>query len=49
MTNRYHVEVIDDVPGKKLVTLVTCATAKRGEQNRLVIRGELKSVKRVAV
>ncbi|WP_125573789.1 class A sortase [Levilactobacillus huananensis] len=49
VTNRYHVEVIDDVPGKKMVTLVTCATANRGEQNRLVIRGERQAVKQVAV
>lgn len=47
VVDRYRVEVIDDVPGKRLVTLVTCASAKRGEPKRLVVRGTLQSVKRV--
>lgn len=49
VVDRHEVEVIDDVPGKKLVTLVTCNSAKRGEPKRLVIRGELHSVERARV
>ncbi|WP_143462335.1 class A sortase [Levilactobacillus enshiensis] len=44
VVDRHKVDVIDDVPGKKLVTLITCNSAKRGESQRLVVRGELKSV-----
>ncbi|MCX2454930.1 class A sortase [Lacticaseibacillus nasuensis] len=40
-----HVEVIDDVPGKKLITLITCASATEGETNRIFIRGALTSAK----
>jgi len=47
VVDRHQVNVIDDVPGKKLVTLVTCASAKRGEPKRLVVQGELVSVRRV--
>jgi len=45
VVDRHRVDVIDDVPGKKLVTLVTCASAKRGEPKRLVVQGELRSVR----
>lgn len=48
VVDRHKVDVIDDVPGQKLVTLVTCASAKRSEPNRLVVQGQLVSVKRVA-
>lgn len=47
VVDRHQIDVIDDVPGKRLVTLVTCASAKRGEPKRLVVRGELQTVKRV--
>lgn len=48
VVDRYQVTVIDDVPGKKLVTLVTCASAKRNEPKRLVVQGELQTVRPVA-
>ncbi len=38
------VSVIDDVPGEKLITLVTCASAHEGEKNRIIVRGSLVSV-----
>ncbi|WP_407888248.1 class A sortase [Levilactobacillus sp. N40-8-2] len=44
VVDRHRVDVIEDVPGKKLVTLVTCASAKRGEPKRLVVQGKLQSV-----
>lgn len=47
VVDRHQIEVIDDVPGQRLVTLVTCASARRGEPKRLVVRGELQAVKRV--
>ena len=47
VVDRHQIDVIDDVPGKRLVTLVTCASARRGEPKRLVVRGELQTVKRV--
>jgi len=46
IVDRHQVEVLNDVPGKKLVTLVTCASAKRGEPKRLVVQGDLQAVKR---
>jgi len=47
--DRHKVDVIDDVPGKKLVTLITCNSARRGEPKRLVVQGELQSVKAAKV
>ncbi|USS90034.1 class A sortase [Fructilactobacillus carniphilus] len=35
------VSVINDVPGKKLLTLVTCASGNPGETRRLIVTGEL--------
>jgi len=49
VVDRHRVDVIDEVPGKSLVTLVTCASAKRGEPKRLVVQGELQSVARERV
>jgi len=49
VVDRHRVDVIDEVPGKRLVTLVTCASAKRGEPKRLVVQGELQSVARERV
>ncbi|KRL98203.1 class A sortase [Levilactobacillus hammesii] len=49
VVDRHRVDVIDEVPGKRLVTLVTCASAKRGEPKRLVVQGELQSVTRERV
>lgn len=39
-----QVHWIDDVPGKKLVTLITCASATEGEVDRIVVQGSLVSV-----
>lgn len=36
-----EVEVLRDVPGKKVVTLITCASANYNEPNRIVVQGEL--------
>ncbi len=36
-----QVQWIDDVPDKKLVTLITCASPTEGEVNRIVVQGEL--------
>ncbi|WP_260365329.1 class A sortase [Pediococcus ethanolidurans] len=35
------VEVLRDVPGKKVVTLITCASPYNSEPNRIVVQGEL--------
>ena len=36
-----QVQWIDDVPGQKLLTLVTCASPTEGEQDRIIVRAEL--------
>ncbi len=36
-----QVQWIDNVAGKKLVTLITCASATEGETNRIVVQGKL--------
>lgn len=36
-----QVQWINDVAGKKLVTLITCASATEGETNRIVVQGSL--------
>ncbi|WP_311407768.1 class A sortase [Liquorilactobacillus uvarum] len=41
VVNEYQVQWIQDVPGEKLVTLITCLTAKTGENNRIIVRGKL--------
>lgn len=38
-----QVKWIDDVPGERLVTLVTCASGTEGEVNRIIIQGSLVS------
>jgi sortase A len=38
VVNPYATELIDDVPGKKLLTLITCAD---GGVNRLAVQGKL--------
>lgn len=38
-----QVEVLDEVPGKKVVTLVTCTDPEASQ--RLIVRGELESVR----
>ncbi|WP_179394579.1 class A sortase [Lacticaseibacillus absianus] len=39
-----HVEVVDDVPGKKLVTLITCEALTNSNADRVYVRGELQKV-----
>lgn len=39
--NETQVQWINDVAGKKLVTLVTCASAAEGETNRIIVQGSL--------
>jgi sortase A len=39
--NETQVQWIDDVPGKKLVTLITCASPTEGEVNRIAVQGDL--------
>ncbi|KRL00593.1 class A sortase [Liquorilactobacillus capillatus] len=41
VVDEYQVQWIDDVPEKKLVTLVTCLTAQAGENRRIIVQGEL--------
>lgn len=36
-----QVQWINDVPHKKLITLVTCASATEGEVDRIIVRGKL--------
>lgn len=39
VVNRSHVEVIDDVANRKMITLVTCET--RGSDDRIIVQGDL--------
>lgn len=39
--NETQVQWINDVAGKRLVTLVTCASATEGETNRIIVQGIL--------
>lgn len=39
--NETQVQWVNDVAGKKLVTLVTCASATEGETNRIIVQGSL--------
>lgn len=47
VVNEDQVQWINDVPGQKLITLVTCASGKLGETNRIIIRGELQQIQKV--
>lgn len=38
-----QVQYIDDVKGKKLITLVTCASSLAGEEDRHIVQGQLVS------
>nr|7CFJ_A Chain A, Class A sortase [Lacticaseibacillus rhamnosus]7CFJ_B Chain B, Class A sortase [Lacticaseibacillus rhamnosus] len=46
IVNETQVQWIDDVAGKKLITLVTCASPTEGEVDRIIVQGELQSVKK---
>ena len=39
-----EVQYIYDEPGKKMITLVTCASGEDGEVDRTIIQGELAEV-----
>lgn len=39
--NEDQVQWVNDVKGKKLITLITCASPTEGETNRIVVRGQL--------
>lgn len=39
-----HTEIVDDVPGQKLVTLVTCEAQTQTSTDRVYVRGVLQSV-----
>ncbi|KRN89362.1 class A sortase [Ligilactobacillus ceti] len=39
-----QVQWVDQVPGRKLITLVTCASGHVGEPDRVIVRGELTKV-----
>lgn len=41
IVNESDVSVINDVPGQKLITLVTCASAQEGVTDRIIVRGNL--------
>lgn len=46
VVDEHEVKWVDDVPGKKLVTLVTCASGTEGEVNRVIVQGELTKVQK---
>ena len=46
VVNETQVQWIDDVAGKKLITMVTCASPTEGEVDRIIIQGQLQSVKK---
>lgn len=39
--NESQVQWVDDVPGQRLLTLITCASGTEGETNRIIVRGKL--------
>lgn len=41
IVNKLDTSVINDVPGKKMITLVTCASGNSGEVNRIIVQGQL--------
>ena len=44
VVNKSEVQYIYDEPGKKMITLVTCASGDDGEVDRTIIQGELAEV-----
>ncbi len=44
VVNKSEVQYIYDEPGKKMITLVTCASGEDGEVDRTIIQGELAEV-----
>lgn len=39
--DEHQVQWVNPVPGKKLITLLTCASPTEGETNRIIVRGQL--------
>lgn len=39
--NKSDTSVINDVPGERMITLVTCASGNPGEENRIIVQGRL--------
>lgn len=46
VVDKSQVQYIDDVPGKRLVTLITCASQIEGQPDRRVVQGELTATKK---
>ncbi|KRM94244.1 sortase A [Lentilactobacillus senioris DSM 24302 = JCM 17472] len=44
IVDKDDVEVLDDQPGRKLITLITCASWRWNEPDRIVVQGKLQSV-----
>ena len=41
VVDKHDTNYIDDVQGKNLVTLITCASGMTGESRRVIVQGEL--------
>lgn len=46
IVNEYQTFWINNIPNKKLITLITCASGHEGETRRIIIRGELQNVQK---
>ena len=44
IVNEDQVQWLNDVPGQKLLTLVTCSSGTPGVKTRIIVRGELQQV-----
>ncbi|MCY9806036.1 class A sortase [Lentilactobacillus senioris] len=44
IVDKDDVEVLDDQPGRKLITLITCASWRWNEPDRIVVQGKLQSI-----
>lgn len=46
IVNEYQTFWINNIPNKKLLTLITCASGHKGETKRIIIRGELQKTEK---
>lgn len=46
IVDEYQTFWINNIPNKKLITLITCASGREGETRRIIIRGELQKVQK---
>lgn len=46
IVSEYQTFWINNIPNKKLITLITCASGHEGEKRRIIIRGELQSIQK---